>query len=174
MSVLDVVSAYVVTTDGLPILFHGVSEAEGEELGGAGESILKSSLLKRVVQDADTLVIVGSKDVVIHRIDESTYVTALVVRGAGYSLASSISTNAPKCGKCGGSLRYAVVTCPKCGERLPFTSVRCPACGEVIRLRKCPNCSAVIDCAGRPAGVLEKLSAGSVAESFTVARRRNK
>jgi len=170
---LDVVNAYVITTDGLPLLFHGVSEAEGEELGGVGEGLLKSSLLRRVVRDADTLVITGSRDVVIHRVNDSTYVTALVDKDSGYSLASSISANAPRCGKCGGSLRYAIVTCPRCGRRLPFTSVQCTACGEVIRFRRCPNCSAVIDCTGRPAGIIERLGAGAIADSSAVAGQRN-
>ncbi len=167
LSVLDVTSLYVITSDGLPLLFYGVSEDVGEELGGAGEGIIKSRLLSRLCDNADTLVIVGSRDVVVHKIDGSTYVTAVVARGTGYSVASSLTSNAPKCGKCGNSLKYTVITCPNCGKKLPFTTTVCPFCGEVIRFRRCPACSAVIDSSGRPARVLERLASGSVASSFS-------
>ncbi len=167
LELVDVVKAYVITNEGLPLLARGV-EGVGEDLGYAGEALIKSNNLGRFGVGVDTIVAVGTSDVVIHRAGEGVYATIIAERGSGYAIASTLSrSEGPlRCGACGGELRFAVVVCPKCRAKLPFATVVCPRCGTVIKCRKCPYCGAVINPDGRPAGFMERLSSGPVAPSL--------
>ncbi|HIP85037.1 MAG TPA: hypothetical protein EYH26_04555 [Pyrodictium sp.] len=160
----------VVSKEGFPIEFKGVSKSKAEEVAAVLEDAARM-FEKQVAgiggkPSSMTIAVEPDSELLVSRVGEFYYIISVRrrYREAFSFLLSKVSKKEHvKCEVCGKDLTFEVYRCPYCGSNIPFIVDVCPNCGANVRIKECPSCKTLVYSDGRKYEVPKSVRFAAVA-----------